>query len=68
MASEPTEPGLPQVLGVTRTTATLEWWPPEDDGGSHVTLYQLELQPHCSAAKESLEPGWHLVFEVRAPS
>lgn len=68
MALGPEEPGLPQVRGRNRTTVTLEWKPPEDDGGSPVTLYQLELQAHCKAAMESLDPGWLLVFEVCAAS
>lgn len=64
MALGPKAPGPPKVLGRNRTTVTLEWKPPEDDGGSPVTLYQLELQPHCKAAMESLEKDWLLVFEV----
>eukprot|EP00884_Botryococcus_braunii_P015739 jgi/Botrbrau1/2849/Bobra.0125s0054.2 len=63
LASGPGAPGIPRAVGENRSSVTVEWRPPTDDGGSPVTHYQLELQPRSKAALQSLEKEWLLVYE-----
>lgn len=46
-SSLPAPPGKPQnprVTDTTRTSVSLAWSPPEDEGGSKVTGYLIEMQ------------------------
>ncbi|BDA40522.1 probable fibronectin type-III domain-containing protein 3a [Coccomyxa sp. Obi] len=43
-------PGVPKVIGSNRASVSLSWTPPEDDGGSPVTKYEVEMEPKSKAA------------------
>ncbi len=62
-------PGVPTVMGNNRTSASLRWEEPEDDGGSPIESYEAELQPKCRAAIEGgMEEEWSIVYQVGASS
>lgn len=50
-----TEPGAPrgplEVSGMTKTSFTIQWQPPESDGGSPITEYIVEM-------KETSKKAW----------
>ena len=50
------KPGPPtgplRTMDVTKTTITLVWEPPEDNGGAPITCYQIEL-------REANRTAWH---------
>jgi hypothetical protein len=59
-------PGVPTVIGNNRTSASLRWTPPEDDGGTPVLGYEAELQPKSRAAIEGgMDDEWMLVYQAR---
>ena len=41
---KPGPPGQPKVLEMTARTANIEWTAPEDDGGSPITNYIIEMR------------------------
>ena len=41
-AFPPGPPGAPDISDIDKTSATLKWTPPEEDGGSRVTGYVVE--------------------------
>lgn len=53
------KPGAPrgplEVSGMTKTSFTIKWQPPEDDGGSPITEYIVEI-------KETSQKTWKKVF------
>lgn len=49
----------PEVESVTADSATLQWSPPKDDGGSEITDYVIEK-------KDKFSPRWNKVAEVPA--
>ncbi len=58
-------PGPPRVTGATKTTVTLVWPAPEDNGGSQVQDYEAEVQPKSKAAMEGGKADdWMLVYQV----
>ena len=60
-------PGPPRVTGATKTTVTLTWKAPEDNGGSQVQDYEAEVQPKSRAAMEGgTADAWMLVYQVGA--
>ena len=63
-AACPSVPVAPTVMGYNRTYVTVRWEPPEVDGGSPVTSYQVELQPKSKAALEGMPPEWVTVSRV----
>jgi len=38
----PGPPEAPEVKDITKTSSTVQWQPPKDDGGSPIIGYQLE--------------------------
>lgn len=50
------KPGPPtgpiRTLDITKTTVTLAWEPPTDNGGAPVTCYQIEI-------REASRASWH---------
>ena len=38
----PSAPSVPEVLSVTKHSATIQWQPPINDGGSHIINYVVE--------------------------
>jgi len=43
-ADKPGKPGAPDVKEATKTSATLTWKPPTDNGGSDITNYVVEFR------------------------
>lgn len=41
---KPGKPGTPSVGETTKTSATLSWQPPENDGGAPITNYVIEYR------------------------
>jgi len=41
---KPGKPGTPEVKEATKTSATLTWKPPSDNGGSDITNYVVEYR------------------------
>lgn len=54
------KPGPPrgplEVSGMTKTSFTIKWEPPEDDGGSPITEYIVEM-------KEASKKSWQKVLQ-----
>jgi hypothetical protein len=44
VTDKPGKPGIPEVKESTKTSATLTWTPPEDDGGSEIFNYVVEYR------------------------
>ena len=58
-------PGPPRVTGATKTSVTLAWTAPADNGGSQVQDYEAEVQPKSKAAMEGGKADdWMLVYQV----
>lgn len=58
-------PSVPKLIGSSRTSASLTWNPPEDDGGSPILDYEAELLPKSKAALEGgMGSEWMLVYQV----
>ena len=51
-ASPPSPPGIPEVNDVTDVSVKLNWTVPEDDGGSKITGYIIEL-------RDTHKERWH---------
>lgn len=80
----PSAPGKPQLVSGTDTTpdvVTIQWNPPEYDGGSPISGYLIEHRRHGSPhwvratpilvkftelSLSGLEPGWRYQFRVSA--
>jgi hypothetical protein len=55
---EPSAPRGPlEVSGMTKTSFTIKWEPSEDDGGSPITEYIIEM-------KESSKKAWKKVNKI----
>lgn len=44
LTDKPGKPGVPEVKESTKTSASLKWTPPEDDGGSEIINYVVEYR------------------------
>uniref|UniRef100_A0A3Q2CRG7 Titin n=1 Tax=Cyprinodon variegatus TaxID=28743 RepID=A0A3Q2CRG7_CYPVA len=79
VSEAPLPPGKIAVVDVTRHTVTLSWEKPDNDGGSKITSYIVEMQPKgdekwtvCSEAKaleatiDGLSTGEEYSFRVIA--
>ena len=65
-AQAPGSPSQVRALGSNLTSATIVWAGPEDDGGSPVTHYAVQLQPASPAALvDGMLPEWVVVYTVR---
>jgi hypothetical protein len=66
-STTPRAPGPPKAVGTNRTSATLAWDAPADDGGSPVLSYEAELQPKCRGAVQDggLAQEWVMVYQAR---
>lgn len=42
----------------------MSWRPPEEDGGSPTTSYEVQLQAKCRAAVEHMGNDWLTIFQV----
>lgn len=42
---KPEAPSKPEIIDVTKSTATLKWLPPSFDGGSPIINYIVEMKP-----------------------
>ncbi|PNH07060.1 Fibronectin type-III domain-containing protein 3A [Tetrabaena socialis] len=65
-AAPPDSPVSLQVVTVGRTSATLAWRAPDDDGGSKVVAFEVELQAKSRAATTCMGPDWLKIFEGEA--
>lgn len=54
------------VVSSNRTAATLSWQAPEDDGGSPVVIYEVQLQAKSKAAVDHMGSEWLRIFEGSA--
>lgn len=37
---------------------------PDDDGGSPIVYYQVEVRPRCAAARRNLADDWSVYYQV----
>lgn len=63
-AAPPDSPSMPAVMGSNRTSVSIRWQPPEADGGSPVTSYEVELRPKTKAGLASMTDEWLTVYQV----
>ncbi len=62
-------PGVPKVIGSNRASVSLSWTPPEDDGGSPVTEYEVEMEPKSKAAIDGgMDKEYVTVYQVCSSS
>jgi hypothetical protein len=61
-ATTPSSPVGLAALGTTRTSISLAWRPPSNDGGSDVLNYLVQLQAKAKAAAAELGPDWILIY------
>lgn len=61
LSKAPEKPGAPrgplEVSGMTKTSFTINWQPPEHDGGSPITEYIIEM-------KETSSKTWQKVSQL----
>ncbi|KAK9833069.1 hypothetical protein WJX74_006307 [Apatococcus lobatus] len=66
----PQAPGAPsqvRALGSNLTSATIVWAGPDEDGGSPITHYAVQLQPASPAAlADGMPPEWVVVYTGRS--
>jgi hypothetical protein len=80
-AVAPSAPDAPDLLGTTSTTATIDWDPPSDDGGSPITSYTVQWSTTSGFTSgngsatatapytiSGLSPGTRYYIRVRANS
>ncbi|GAX81898.1 hypothetical protein CEUSTIGMA_g9326.t1 [Chlamydomonas eustigma] len=65
-AVAPSSPTQVTVVGTTQNSATISWHPPDDNGGSVVAVYEVELQAKSSAAVEHMGKEWLHIFQGEA--
>ena len=64
-AQPPSAPSHVRALGSNLTSATIVWAGPDEDGGSPVTHYAVQLQPQSAAAvADGMLPEWVFVYQV----
>ena len=51
-------------MGSNRTSVSIKWSGPENDGGSEVTGYEVELRPKNKLALEGISNEWLTVYQV----
>ena len=62
-------PGVPKVIGSNRASVSLSWTPPEEDGGSPVTSYEVEMEPKSRAAIDGgMDKEYVTVYQVCSSS
>lgn len=65
-AQAPGAPSHVRALGSNLTSATIVWAGPEQDGGSPLTHYAVQLQPKSAAAvANGLPLEWVVVYQVQ---
>ena len=62
-ATPPLAPAPPVKTGSTNSSVAVNWQPPEVDGGSAITKYEVEMQPKCPAARRDLPNEWFRTYE-----
>ncbi|KAK9824568.1 hypothetical protein WJX72_011385 [[Myrmecia] bisecta] len=65
-AVPPRAPAAPRLVACNRTSCTIAWQAPNDDGGAAVSGYQAEMQPKSKAALTGMPAEWLLVYEGTA--
>eukprot|EP00198_Chlamydomonas_reinhardtii_P010739 XP_001700076.1 predicted protein [Chlamydomonas reinhardtii] len=65
-AAPPDSPVALQVVTAGRTSATMAWRTPDDDGGSKVVAFGVELQAKSKAATACMGSDWLKIFEGEA--
>ncbi|KAG2434770.1 hypothetical protein HXX76_007655 [Chlamydomonas incerta] len=65
-AAPPDSPVALQVVTAGRTSATMAWRTPDDDGGSKVVAFGVELQAKSKAATACMGNDWLKIFEGEA--
>ncbi|KAG2434872.1 hypothetical protein HYH02_012072 [Chlamydomonas schloesseri] len=65
-AAPPDSPVALQVVTAGRTSATMAWRTPDDDGGSKVVAFGVELQAKSKAATACMGTEWLKIFEGEA--
>ncbi|GFR50352.1 hypothetical protein Agub_g12561 [Astrephomene gubernaculifera] len=66
-AAPPSSPEAMQVTSAGRTSARLVWRAPEEDGGSNVLAFEVELQAISRAATACMGTDWLKVFDNEVP-
>lgn len=55
--------GPPSVLGTSQTSLTLRWEAPEDDGGSPIQYYQVQVRARTPAARSGHADEWLVMYQ-----
>lgn len=63
-ATSPDAPSTLAKLGCNRNSISIAWQEPEQDGGSPVQGYEVEMRPKCASAKCGMEDGWLTIYQV----
>ncbi|KAL4434999.1 hypothetical protein ABPG77_003824 [Micractinium sp. CCAP 211/92] len=57
--------GTPALMGSSQTSLSIRWEGPEDDGGSAIQSYDVEIRPKSAAAVQGLADEWLLAYQGR---
>lgn len=57
--------GVPALVGSSQTSLSIRWQGPEDDGGSTIQSYDVEIRPKSAAAVQGLADEWLLAYQGR---
>ena len=51
-------------MGSNRTSVSIKWSAPENDGGSEIMGYEVELRPKNKLALAGISNEWLTVYQV----
>lgn len=51
-------------MGSNRTSVSIRWDAPVEDGGSAISNYEVELRPKSKLALEGISNEWVIVYQV----